>query len=120
VLAVHPPPPRHRDWWKLRNRQLEEIANLVRSHSGTWLVLGDLNTTPWAPSFRRLVRASGLVNSALGHGLDPTWPARWPWPLRIPIDHCLHSPALTTINRRVGPAIGSDHLPLIVDIGLGR
>ena len=31
---------------------------------------------------------------------------------KIPIDHAFHDPRLTTTARRVGPAVGSDHLPL--------
>jgi endonuclease/exonuclease/phosphatase (EEP) superfamily protein YafD len=35
--------------------------------------------------------------------------------MSVPIDHCLVSPEITILDRRLGPAVGSDHYPLIVD-----
>lgn len=40
--------------------------------------------------------------------------------MSIPIDHCLHSPDITVINRRVGSDVGSDHYPLIIDFSINR
>jgi endonuclease/exonuclease/phosphatase (EEP) superfamily protein YafD len=36
--------------------------------------------------------------------------------LMIPIDHCLVSPQIRVTGMRTGRAIGSDHLPIIVDM----
>lgn len=80
------------------------------------ITIGDYNNTPWALSFRRLLIDSGMSNSQNGFGLQPTWHSSLPKFLQIPIDHCLHSPALTTRARQVGADIGSDHLPIIVDL----
>ena len=82
------------------------------------MVIGDLNATPWSVDFRHLEEAGGLINSQRGHGIQPTYPA-FPlaWPMRIAIDHCLHSYNLATLERRVGPALGSDHLPIEVVLG---
>ena len=118
VLAVHPPPPVNHRWWHHRNRQLAAITTLVADSPEPWIVLGDLNTTPWSPSFSIVLRDNHLVNSARRRGLRPTWPARWPWLLRIPIDHCLHSPSISTVACRLGPQIGSDHRPLILELDL--
>jgi endonuclease/exonuclease/phosphatase (EEP) superfamily protein YafD len=38
--------------------------------------------------------------------------------LRIPIDHCLVSPSVAIVDRRVGPPVGSDHLPVFVDFAI--
>ena len=41
--------------------------------------------------------------------LQPSWPARF-GPIGLPIDHVLHSPQLTTVDRQLAPPIGSsDH-----------
>ena len=74
-------------------------------------------SSPWGAHFRRLVHDSGLRDSAQGRGVHPSWPAIDPL-LRIPIDHCLLSPCIGLVDRRVGPDIGSDHYPLIVDFVL--
>jgi len=74
-------------------------------------------TTPWSAVFGNLLKASNLRDSSRGRGVQPTWPARLPlfW---IPIDHFLHSPELQVISKRTGPAVGSDHLPLLIEFNL--
>ena len=44
-----------------------------------------------------------------------SWPAEY-CPLGITIDHCLVSPDIEVKQRLVGPDVGSDHLPVIVDL----
>ena len=82
------------------------------------VVIGDFNSTPWSGRFRKFLHDSELHNSLQGFGLQPTWPASLLSPLMIAIDHCLHSKSITTINRATGSNIGSDHLPLFVELGL--
>lgn len=84
------------------------------------IAIGDFNTTPWSHLFRQTLQDTSLVNSLLGFGLQPTWPSQFPAVLQIPIDHCLHSPTLQTRQRRVEAKIGSDHLPIFVDVGWNR
>ena len=62
-------------------------------------------------------RLGVLLPSRLGFGVQATWPSvyRIP-PMMIPIDHCLVSPDVRVVGRRVGPHIGSDHLPVIVEL----
>jgi endonuclease/exonuclease/phosphatase (EEP) superfamily protein YafD len=119
VLGTHAVPPGDalRSHW--RNQQLAAVAEFARDLSEPVLVLGDLNASPWCSHFRRFVRVSGLRDSAQGWGVQPTWPAGMPW-FWIPIDHCLHSPQLSVVARRVGPNVGSDHYPVMVDVVLDR
>jgi endonuclease/exonuclease/phosphatase (EEP) superfamily protein YafD len=83
------------------------------------IVMGDFNTTPWSGRFRKFLKDSALRNSLRGFGLQPTWHAALPSPLMIAIDHCLHSPSIRTINRATGANIGSDHLPVLVELQRG-
>jgi endonuclease/exonuclease/phosphatase (EEP) superfamily protein YafD len=78
-------------------------------------VVGDLNVTPWSPTFRDLLQAPGLVDTARGRGLRGTWPVCLPG-MRIPIDHCLVSGDLQVLDRQVGPGVGSDHFPVMADL----
>lgn len=80
------------------------------------IVIGDFNSTPWSSRFRKFQQASNLRNSQQGFGLQPTWQTSLPSVLMIAIDHCLHSQSITTINRYIGSNIGSDHLPLVVEL----
>lgn len=120
LLGTHPLPPSDSEGAQLRDGQLAAIAPVLRgqtSRADAVVVLGDLNTTPWSIAYRRLLRTTGLRNSAQGHGFQPTWPAVFPL-LLIPIDHCLISTNVNTLRHHIGPAVGSDHYPVIVDLTL--
>jgi endonuclease/exonuclease/phosphatase (EEP) superfamily protein YafD len=119
VIATHPLPPIGSVRAGYRNRQLEALASYIHSVDGPVVLVGDLNTTPWSPHFKRLLREAGLRDSRNGQGIQPTWPTELPSPLRVPLDHVLHSEGLTTLRRKTGPRVGSDHLPVIVDLALG-
>jgi endonuclease/exonuclease/phosphatase (EEP) superfamily protein YafD len=80
------------------------------------IVIGDFNSTPWSSRFRQFQQDSNLRNSQRGFGWQPTWQTGLPSVLMIAIDHCLHSQSITTINRYIGSNIGSDHLPLVVEL----
>jgi endonuclease/exonuclease/phosphatase (EEP) superfamily protein YafD len=80
------------------------------------LVVGDLNTTDFSPCFRDFLKASGLQDSRQGRGIQASW---GPFPLlEIAIDHCLTAPEIAVMQRRVGPHLGSDHRPVIIDLRL--
>ena len=117
LIGSHPRSPTTPARAKRRNRQLAELAGVVRQQEGPVLVLGDLNSTSWSGAFQEFLRATRLRDSRRGFGLQPTWPAQLPW-LRIPIDHCLVSSEIVVHRRRVGRRIGSDHLPIVVDFSL--
>lgn len=117
VVTVHPRPPLRRHDFRQRNEQLRDTAALVHALPAPKILVGDLNTSLWSPYYARLMRHTGLHNARQGFGLRPTWPAWMPWPfLRIPIDHCLVSPEIQVSSMRTGRPIGSDHLPIVVDL----
>ncbi len=117
LLALHTWPPVQAERAQERNVDLRFAAAWAR-RDGHRIVLGDLNVTPYSPYFRNLLDRGNLVDSRRGFGVQATWP-QWPsflaW-ARIPIDHILHDPGLTTTTRRVGPALGSDHRPVIATL----
>jgi endonuclease/exonuclease/phosphatase (EEP) superfamily protein YafD len=119
IALAHLVPPSSASWAALRNRQLDALSQLTAGDSVTeTLLLGDLNTTPWSPFHDRLERSSGLRNGARGLGLYPSWPAGF-LPLRIPLDHFLLSPGLHVASLELGPDVGSDHLPVLLEITPG-
>lgn len=117
VIGTHPLPPVGRSYSTLRNRQLAELGELVASIPDPQVVLGDLNVTPWSPHFSDLLARGRLRDSRQGLGVQPSWPSL-PWPMQIPIDHALVSADVHVVTRRLGPPIGSDHRPIVLEFRL--
>ena len=121
LYLAHPQSPVSPRRATLRNVQLETLSRMIQADPNREQVLiGDLNTTPWSPHYVSIERKAKLSNAATGRGYIPTWPS---WKLSasllmIPIDHCLVSDGLTVQQFRVGTGIGSDHLPLIVEVAI--
>lgn len=117
VLSIHPLPPVSQAYARARNATLEGAGRWSANQTVPHVVMGDFNATPWSTAFRDLQSVGGLVNSQAGFGQAPTWPAKFNTLGMIPIDHLLHSEELVTIDRVIGEANGSDHKPVIVEIG---
>ena len=115
LLGTHPLPPTSANYARMRNEQLREIAAEIRRHGEPSILLGDLNVTPWSPFFTRLLRESGLRNSSQGRSVRGTWPTTMPFG-RIPIDHCLVSSNLSVTGIRLGPEVGGDHFPVVIEL----
>ncbi len=122
VLGLHAWPPLL-SMAEARDRQLVHVAVLARQQvdEGQRVVLlGDLNVTPFSPVFDRLIAQSGLRDAG---SLPAERPRTSPWistwwlaGIGLPIDHTLVGPGIGIVSRRVGSDIGSDHLPLILDL----
>jgi endonuclease/exonuclease/phosphatase (EEP) superfamily protein YafD len=115
LIGVHAFPPLGARGSAQRDLLHRRLAQLVEAEATPALVAGDFNATPWCSPMRELLRRTGLA-----HALAPlpTWrAAAWAWPLALPIDHALYSPALSIRRAEIGPYVGSDHRPLIVELG---
>jgi endonuclease/exonuclease/phosphatase (EEP) superfamily protein YafD len=118
ILASHPLAPTDAERASLHDAQLQFAANWASDQSGPYIVVGDLNATPWSWPFRNLLATGNLRNSQNGFGVQPSFAASSNPLFRVPIDHLLHSDALLVRQRRLGPPLGSDHFPLLVDLEL--
>ncbi|MPZ53935.1 MAG: hypothetical protein GEU79_14580 [Acidimicrobiia bacterium] len=116
ILAIHPLAPSTEERIAIRNGQFAWYTDWVTARSGDLIVVGDFNATPWSHPFRQFVADTGLANSQNGFGLELSYPARSIAPMQVSIDHLLHSDGLGVVRRELGPPMGSDHLPLIVDL----
>ena len=116
VLGTHPLAPTDAERASLRDAQIGFVEDWVSEVDGHSVVAGDFNATPWSWPFRTLLAGTDLENSQVGFGLQPSFPAASNLLLRVPIDHLLHSKSLKVIDRQLGPALGSDHFPLVVDL----
>jgi endonuclease/exonuclease/phosphatase (EEP) superfamily protein YafD len=118
VLGSHPLSPITAERAALRDAQLEWAADWAAGQAGPVVVTGDLNATQWSHAWRGLVAETDLRDSTRGFGLQPSFPMDGNPLIRVQIDHLLHSGALVTLDRHLGPRLGSDHAPLIVRLAV--
>ncbi|NVB78365.1 MAG: endonuclease/exonuclease/phosphatase family protein [Kofleriaceae bacterium] len=119
VILTHPIPPVSSEQLAAQERQLAAVADRVHELGGPVVVMGDLNATPWSSPFRDFVARSGLCDSRAGFGLQTSFPASSTI-LRIPIDHVLTSCNVGIADRRIERDVGSDHLPVVVELVVSR
>jgi endonuclease/exonuclease/phosphatase (EEP) superfamily protein YafD len=103
----------------IHERQLAALGRLRARPGGRLVVCGDFNAVPWSQPMRDLASATGLRSVENGFDIHGTWPT-WSSLLRVPIDNCLVSDGLAVVRRHAGSDVGSDHFPLIVELGLAR
>jgi endonuclease/exonuclease/phosphatase (EEP) superfamily protein YafD len=120
VYGVHPASPTSQERATSRNQDLSLVGQRIADETISVVVAGDLNATPWSHGFSLLAGPADLATTQLGTGLGATWPAHVLAPLRIPLDHILHTRDLTSTEREVGPVVESDHRPVRAVIGVAE
>jgi len=109
--------------WPWPFDQMEQVAALRNSLAAlpqTALVAGDLNAATWSASVKRIEAHGGLGHIA---GIGPTWLSRrLPDTLRpyfgLPIDQVFAKGDVAIVSARTLEAVGSDHLPVLVEFSL--
>ncbi|ESQ89460.1 endonuclease/exonuclease/phosphatase family protein [Asticcacaulis benevestitus] len=116
VYGIHAPTLRSVSDLAQRNGYLLQESLRIHDKAPGRIMLGDFNATRWDPHFRELVDKNKLHEQ----------PRLFPLATRVavrhgnaaigsPIDHILVKGGRIA-NCRTGPALGSDHLPLICDV----
>lgn len=115
-IGAHPPRPFGEQNFVERKRHIRELAALLKPMAGAVILACDLNSTPWCEGMRLLMEESGMAFNSV----PPVWVPTWgrDGPLMIPIDHVLVKGGLMVRKREVGPDLGSDHRPVLVEITL--
>lgn len=120
IVSIHPHNPL-KDF-NARNRAFATMAEtLAKNPAETRIVAGDFNATPYCATYKDFAARLGLRNAQQGRGPAPlgTYPVFLPTRfLRLPIDHLLVSRDIAVAAQKTGPAIGSDHLPLITTVSI--
>lgn len=122
LVALHGVSP-FGDGAEVHTRQLDIAGRMAGSHLGSVAVIGDFNAAPWSPIFNGLKRRANLVDATRPRGLTPTWrPERLNASVAplfaLAIDNALVSQDVAVRASRVGPELGSDHRPIILDLQL--
>ncbi len=123
LLVIHPDSPRSEIRWENKRRYFDEadavIDTLKAGNGSNILAIGDWNSSPWSARFQQTLERNGLKTA---------YPDGWPqttrfffdyslhWILGAPVDQFAVSRDIQIVNVSLGPDIGSDHLPLIVEI----
>ena len=123
LYAVHPETPRTLRQWHARNRYFERLAQAVgqEPEGAAVIVAGDWNLPAYSPFFARFFADTGLRFARPSWYLPVT---RFYTRLKrvaylgSTIDHVALSPGLKLMDWQRGRDIGSNHLPVIVDIVL--
>jgi len=123
VYNVHLLPPWGLEYTTEHRIQFADLVELLASEPYPVVLGGDFNFTERSPQAavlgRHRLRDAHPVG---GWGRGATWPAnsffRWIPGLRL--DHLYISEGLTCIRCRTGAGIGSDHRPIVAEIGKAR
>ena len=78
------------------------------------IVAGDFNATPWS---NRLISMTTKLELQRSATFQHTWPSHFLMPLFL-IDNVFVSQTIKINHTRIGPDLGSDHRPVIVDLGM--
>lgn len=115
LLAVHLTRP-----WPLDGRvhaqrdQTRRLARRIKAGEREQvLIVGDFNATTASAILKRFAREAGVTPARAVMG---TWFHPLPGPFRLAIDNAFTGPGLTVLDRKVGPANGSDHRPIVVTV----
>ncbi|MFH1681197.1 MAG: endonuclease/exonuclease/phosphatase family protein [Candidatus Eisenbacteria bacterium] len=109
---AHAFPPKSPSLYRLRNRQIDTLAEHLSASDVPLVFAGDLNATPWSPVLGAFEQRVGLASARAGRGPLATWPS-WSRLLRVPIDHIHHQDAFITEEIHRVPIPGSDHFGLL-------
>lgn len=107
-----------------RNQQIVELLAMAQEETLPLLIGGDFNMSEYSPVYASL--AAHLTDSyrAASWGIGATWPAGASeeltsfLPRLFRLDYVWHSDEWRALDAIVGPALGSDHLPLKVSLDL--
>ena len=93
--------------------QMSELADYI-NQNGKFIVIGDLNATPFARLLAIFSERTGLRRlTSL-----PTWPGYVDMP-QLAIDHVFVSPQIRLLEeQRIGKRSGSDHYPVTVTVAV--
>jgi endonuclease/exonuclease/phosphatase (EEP) superfamily protein YafD len=114
VAGVHLDQPLPPGRLRVQERQVAKLIDMLAPIEDPLLLVGDFNASPWGRVMRGLADGAGLE---IAHGIEGTWPATLPWPMRIAIDHALTGRGLVLLAREVVRLPGSDHKALELRLG---
>lgn len=115
LVAIHPTNPLRFSRAHRIPAEFDAVAQLCGAARGDLIVIGDCNAAGWSSYLQVLEKAASLSNDGK---VRPSWPIWLPPLVRLPLDHVWVRGRVALLKAALGPRLGSDHLPLIAEIGL--
>lgn len=108
-----------------RNQQVRELLEIVEAETVPVILVGDFNLTEWSPMYHRVAGQLTDAYRASSWGTGATWPVgdnnamlQGAYPRLLRLDYVWYSDPLIATSATVGAPLGSDHLPLLVELSL--
>ncbi len=119
IHFVHPDPPnpKYATETTERDAELLIVGRQVDKRDKPTIIAGDFNDVAWSYTTTLFQKASGLLDPRVGRGMYSTFNAKNPL-LRWPLDHVFHSDHFKLVHMETGPAWGSDHFPVFIELSL--
>jgi endonuclease/exonuclease/phosphatase (EEP) superfamily protein YafD len=116
LIATHPARPWPFARPRVQRREAIGLGNGFAGLPSPRILVGDLNAVTWGHVVRDIERR-GQARAMPSWG---TWHSRLLPIFSLPIDQAIIGPGISCAVKTVGPRIGSDHRPIIVDFALAR
>lgn len=121
IYHVHLLPPRSLGYYMDMRQQFADLCDALKAEKRPFIVCGDFNFSQTTPQHRQLMDM-GLAEAHLqaGSGRGATWPVNgvFRYIPGIRIDHVYLSSDLVAIRCATGEGRGSDHRPVVVEVGI--
>ncbi|MCB0046077.1 MAG: endonuclease/exonuclease/phosphatase family protein [Caldilineaceae bacterium] len=121
LLGIHPLPPTRRRWSASRDKELEMMAQLAREIDRPFILMGDLNASPWSSAMQTMTRQGDLRYADPRRAILPTFFTGGRAVglfTGVPLDHILVTPEWSVSTYRRLSDVGSDHIPVRADLVL--
>lgn len=101
-------------------RQVSRLLPTLAAVTRPVFLAGDFNAAPWSHAVARIATATDTqVADGLRLSFEITPLGMGPWPI-LPIDQVLMPRDVTAYSVRTGNYAGSDHLPVIAELGFDK
>ncbi|GAB3095869.1 endonuclease [Aestuariicella hydrocarbonica] len=116
-LHPDPPNPKYATETTERDAELLIVGREVEKRDKPTIIAGDFNDVAWSYTTNLFQKTSGLLDPRVGRGMYSTFNAKNPL-LRWQLDHVFHSDHFKLVRMERGPAWGSDHFPIFIELSL--
>ncbi len=119
LYCLHPRPPVPKESPESTERDAEIliIGKEARKCKLPVIVAGDLNDVAWSYTTNLFLKVSGLLDPRIGRGFFSTFHADYRL-FRWPLDHVFCSSHFYLFDLKRLPSVGSDHFPILIEVGL--